>query len=249
MLTGNVSNKKVGNVQIFELSGSIRGSIAHRCQMMIQNILASDARQQSSVLIYTQNAQMIDRMAARALRDATKESPKTVIITRDSFSAETLLEHSGPKIYIVDNEEDAVFFLGKELAQDQLTDEMMEKRKFPRIPVALAVRGFVTDSQMRLSSFFCIANNLSMSGMFIRFLDSASGNILRSPWVQESSNLNFKLRLGPAQSVMIKGTPIHYDEDSKGMGIQFTEMNDTTITALKKFLDPLVNPYRPLDKG
>ncbi len=240
---------KIGDVDVYEMLGNLTGA-ASRQFLLETKTLLKKSNGRFSVLYNTQSLTDIDRTGAEAILENSRQAQKSAVITRDTHTAELLLEQPSFHPIIFEKFEEAIQYLSQELAG---MPEVMpsERRIHPRLQVALPVWASLSESRVKETSDSTLcATNLSFNGMFIQFLDSGVENILRKSVNSfDSTVLDFKIRFSKRDVVTIKGKIVHVDLRHKGLGVEFYEMTEPVEWQLKKYLEKLALPSEQSPDG
>lgn len=228
-------SKKIGKVEVFELSGHFKGPIASRCEMQIKKEIAKE-KKDYSIMYYAKAIQEFDDMGAKVLLENSKSAQKCAVVTPNSFTAEVLLRNdTDHKLFIFEEEEKAVFYLGRELAGEAQNGN--DRRMFPRLKVAVPTRGSFEDARSQSPSFFAVITNLNVQGMFAQFLDSESEIILRRHIdLYDLRMMKFAIALSSQRIIRAEGKVIHMDSVRKGFGVEFYHLSEEDKNFLKEFL-------------
>lgn len=229
-------NKRIGKVEVFELSGHFKGPIASRCEMHIKKEIEKKEKDYS-IMYYAKAIEEFDDMGAKVLVENSKSAQKCAVVAPNSFTAEVLLRNdTDHKLFIFEEEEKAVFYLGRELAVEAQSHHQ-DRRMFPRLKVAVPARGYFGNKDSNTPSFFAVAVNLSPQGMFAQFLDSESEIALRRNLdLYDLKMMKFSLALSAQQTILTEGKVIHLDSLRKGFGAEFYSISEEDKLLLKEFL-------------
>lgn len=233
---------RIGEVDVYEMLGTLTGAASRQFLMETKTLLKNQAGRYS-VLYNTQNLNSIDRNGAEAILENSRQALKSAVITRDTHTAELLLEEPSFHPIIFDKFDDAIQYLSQELAGAP-ESAPPERRMHGRLQVALPVWVSLPEMRSRdLSDSALCATNLSFNGMFAQFLDSGVENILRksvNPF--DSTALKFKIRFSKRDLITIKGKIVHVDLRHKGLGVEFYEMTEPVEWQLSQYLERLALP-------
>ncbi|MSR77972.1 MAG: PilZ domain-containing protein [Candidatus Omnitrophica bacterium] len=239
-MNADVLHKTIGQVQILDLLGDFKGTLASRCLLNVQQRFTQQTNPYA-VMLTTQHLGSIDKQGAKAILASLRGAEKCAVITRDTFAAELLLENPEKKICIFENSEDGIFYLRNELIQDYEENEFSEKRKYPRLPVALPVKTNVLFKDQKRISLLMVATNLTFTGLFAKFIDTQSEiEVRKNINLYDLPLLDFKIRLSYRDFITVKGKIIHMDPRAQGMGVEFYEMTEPSEWLLKRFLDAMI---------
>ncbi len=246
-MKAKIVTNNIGEVKIYELLGSLKGASSKQFFMETKSSLNAISNP-FSALFNTQGLKEMDQMGADAILETSRKARKCAVITRDTHTAEMLLENRDNNLCIFEKPEDAIFFLRYELALGQHTEDS-ERREYPRLQVALPVRVGVPQSDVSTHCLM-VATNLSFTGMFIQFMDSTAEIGLRKSFnLYELPCLDFKIRLTSRDVMSVRGKVVHVDLSHKGMGVEFLELTEPAEWVLRKFIDTLAQKQVPsLDK-
>ena len=235
-MKADIRHKTIGQVEVLDLLGDFKGTLASRCLLDMEQILKARA-----IMLTTQHLESIDKSGAQAIVESVKNAEKCAVITRDTFAAELLLDNSLKKICIFENSEDGIFYFGKELACENEENEFVEKRKYPRLLVALPVKTTVVLKNKKSIPLVMVATNLTFNGLFAKFIDTSTENEVRKNInLYDLPLLDFTIRLSNRSLIHAKGKVTHMDPHVRGIGVEFYEMAEPSEWQLKRFLDAMI---------
>ena len=234
MITRTLS-KRIGKVQVFELYGDMKGSAASELGQGANKTL--EGQNSSHCLIFNAlRTETFDEGIAKIILERSKSATKSVLITRNPFMVEKLFkENPDHQVMIFERESDAVQYLGQELSDGE---NSTERRLFPRLKVALPVQASYKNRAGKAMSFFSVAINLSLSGMFTLLMDETAEHDLRRNFdVFDFKMLQFILKLPNDASIIINGKMMYFHSGRSGLGVEFHSLNEKSKIDLQRFLN------------
>jgi hypothetical protein len=181
--TKQLGLRKIGNVQVFDLSGSL---IGEDLDLVIQKIEATIQRKKlRRVIMNLQKVESMDEIALRRVTAVLLRPQRSLIYIPDGGVRKMFdSTHMPNNIKLCKNEEEVAasfgsFLFVKDKAYEIPIDETMprppqtgmERRRSKRIRVAIPVRLFCKMKDGSNLEVKAIATNVSQGGLFAEFLD------------------------------------------------------------------------------
>jgi len=175
--------RKIGNVQVFDLSGTL---IGEQLDPVIDKIESAIQRKKlRRVIINLQKVQSIDEIALRKITAVLLRPQRSIIFVPDGECRRQFeASHLPSNVKLCQNEEEVAESFGSFLfvkdkayevpvdeTQPKITDYGLDRRRSKRIRVAIPIKitGRMKDgSTVELKA---IATNVSQGGLFAEFLD------------------------------------------------------------------------------
>ncbi len=229
--------RKIGGVNIFELSGVFAGSELERNKTEMQTILKKNPS--SGLLIDLREVEKIDLAGAQTILDAARQTHKGGILGQN-LSAYYVAEQMEPNepIPIFEKDREVINYFDREFAELDLNPEM-EKRRFPRIATALPAELEFKDEK-NIYFFDTVVLNLSEGGFFGKFLDSKTEELasrLLDPYDLKMLKIRLSLR---GKILRTEGKVLRAEAETtgaSGVAIQFYNLRPEDREKVQVFLE------------
>lgn len=168
-MTTKLRWRKIGGVNIFELSGIFAGPESETNRNEMHTILQKNPS--SGLLIDLRDVEKIDLAGAQTILATARKINKGGILGQN-LSAYYVAEQMEPNepIPIFEKDREVINYFDREFAELDSNPEL-EKRQFPRIATALPAELELKDER-NIYFFDTVVLNLSEGGFYGKFLDS-----------------------------------------------------------------------------
>lgn len=235
-MTKRLRWRKIGGVNIFELSGVFAGSEVEQNKSEMQSILQKNPS--SGLLIDLREVVKIDLAAAQTILATARTINKGGILGQN-LSAYYVAEQMEPNepIPIFEKDREVINYFDREFAELDSNPEL-EKRQFPRIATALPAELELKDER-NIYFFDVVVLNLSEGGLFGKFLDSKTEELatrLLDPY--DLKMLKIRLSLG-GKILRTEGKVLRAEAEAtgaSGVAIQFYDLRPEDREKVKVFL-------------
>lgn len=244
-------NKKVGQVQIFEISGDFQGNVVPQAQAAIYQIL--NVSRSKSLFFNFEKLFQIDLYGARIIVQTAGLAKRCCALVRDPLTSEILSqEDTQHKVVCVKAIEDAVRHFSHEFVGEDSELHLVEQRKFKRLQTALPLRFTAEGVGAPGQTFFAIVTNLSEGGLFADFIQSVhEETLLCKTDPLDVNKLKLRLWLDSREPLELGGKFIHAQSGNHGFGIEFSDMPDHARRHISDWLNEktLVEKLNQNSKG
>ena len=174
-----VSRRMIGQVNVFDISGSIKGEDIRKVGDYIAAYMKEGDIQYT--ILNIQELDYVDNNSIKDIVTPFEPMQKSLIYYDDADLAEVFrgCEYS-PIQQFMNQERDVVRFMGPELLNQKAAIFFEEKRGVVRIPAAIATDLIIQQKDGKgLITTHGIISNLSESGVLVEYLDLHSGDLIQ----------------------------------------------------------------------
>ncbi len=240
MNTLQMKNRLVGSVGILELVGELTARNLGSVTPGFENFIR-ESSSFSSLLIDAQRLTMADQEGIEGLSDLTEKFLKKALIPPPAQSPHALIKElkKAGGLHLVGSEYEAANFFKKELVEEEFGSEgEKDRRRFPRLEVALPLQFICEIDSGRKLVLFAVATNLSESGLYAKFLGTPSENLFKAmlnPY--DLKMLGLELYLEAHERIALQGKLIHRSALDYGVGVEFYDLEPYVAERLKNWPD------------
>lgn len=229
-----VNSRKIGNVTIIDMKGSLTGFWTERVRKEIEHFLNEQKSQR--VVFNLQKVTQMDSLGLKAIFQNISESQEISILSDNRSIVDMVGTLLGSRqLNVIKNEHDIVSFLGKELVDNV---HFKERRVHPRLLTALPLE-FYRLGEEEPVYFRAVVTNLSLGGLFAEYIDlkHAEQSLERlSPY--DLKLLHLRISMPKSKTVDAEGRVAHrrlYGEQL-GIGVEFYKISVEDQAEIEDFL-------------
>ena len=230
-------SRRIGGVNIFEIQGIFGEPWVTRIKEGIKQVLREYPGE--GLLFNVREVKKIDRPGAEAILELTEKPAKGGILGQN-LPVHLITEHIGSKepVPIFENNKQAIEYFGKEFVSEEFFTE--EKRKFPRVPTALAGEFELQSDSGKPFFFDVVVTNLSEGGLYGCFLDKPTEELafrLIDPF--DLKLLKVCLNLNKNTVIHTEGKVLRSEKnlvENHGLALEFYNLKDKEKEEIRNFL-------------
>lgn len=230
-----IINKRVGDVEIFEIFGKFVGDFALQSKKAIEQVVQHN--EADALLINTRNVEKIDRFGSESLLTTANFFKKIGLIEGGLSMKELLQSENSKHLSVFKDEDSAVQYFARELVKLKSKATGPERRRFPRLNAALPLHFGFQNEEGKKIELFGVVTNLSEGGLYAEFIDSSSEGAIREylhPF--DFRLLHLTLLLSSSDGVRLQGKMIH-DNPAGGIGIEFYGGEEGSLEHMSEWLN------------
>lgn len=215
----NFQWRKIGEVNIFEFRGKLAEPWLGSLEKEMSQVL--NVHPARGLLMNLFRVEEEDAWGAQTLLQTLRLSAKPGVLLHNHSNCFVLshMESDSFRVPFFKRIPEAVNYFGQEFA----LEEQGERRQFPRIRTALPAEFVLGDGEGDLR-FEAVVTNISLSGLFTKFLDSETETRVRQ--FLDPFNLRLikiKIPLAAYKFIHLEGKAVRREEE--GMAVEFYKIN------------------------
>jgi len=177
--TPNVSRRMIGKVNIFDLCGTIEGSLVDGIRSYIESYIKECNF--TNVVLNIQSVKEPNSNVTHSILQVLEIPKKSVVYGNTADDASTFTESfKSKKIKTCSTQDEVVAIFGKELLERDKIINFDERRKSTRLKSALSAKINFIDKEERIVESNAIITNISEDGLFAEYLDLKSSLVIQN---------------------------------------------------------------------
>lgn len=229
-----IAKRRIGNVMIIDINGTLSGSWALRGKEKFSQMLASGSDQK--VIFNLRGVTSMDTLGAKSLFESVSHDTRGGILCGNAGVRDLMDQFPESKRFrVFRNEEEIVSVFGRDLVP---VVNSREQRISSRTETAFPIE-FGYEEEGEKIQFRAIVTNLSEGGLFAEYIDlKIAEDSLNRLDPYDLKDLHLKLLLPNRKPIYAEGKVAYrkLDGEQVGIGLEFTKIGSKEREEVRRFL-------------
>ena len=231
-----IGKRKIGNITILDIKGSLTGVWALRRKQDLAHQLANEDIQ--NTILNLRTITDLDTVGAKAILESVPQDKDVALLAGNQGVMDLMSRFSTQKrLRFLWNEKEIVSTFGKDLVSLPTGDE--EKRQHTRLPTALPIEFYYCAEDEEPVRFRAVITNLSEGGLFAEYIDlKVAEQSLERLNPYDLNLLHLVISLPKGKLVEAEGKVVHrkLDGEQLGVGVEFFKIGLQEQKEISNFL-------------